>query len=99
MKANVIEDLQVLMFRPNMTRRAIYYALVFMTEVPLERDTDEGLARSMVSLYLRVFEQLSSVSSRAEGKGEGSTALGSTLAGQRKKQKGRGKKRSNMKFK
>ncbi len=55
MKGVVVDELEALIFRDGVSQRAQYYALVFMTEIPLARQTDTQLAKRMIALYIRMF--------------------------------------------
>ena len=55
MKISIVNELSGLMFRERVAQRAQYYSLVFMTEIPLVRTTDQELAKTMIKLYIRMF--------------------------------------------
>jgi ribosome biogenesis protein MAK21 len=55
MKISIVKELEALMFRDHVAKRAQYYSLVFMTEIPLERGHDQSLAKEMIRLYIQMF--------------------------------------------
>ena len=55
MKISIVRELKALMFRDHVAKRAQYYSLVFMTEIPLDRLRDQDLAKEMIKLYIQMF--------------------------------------------
>ena len=59
MKGVIVDELEALIFRGNVSLRAQFYSLVFMTEIPLVRGTNKHLAKRMIKLYIRMFKVIS----------------------------------------
>jgi len=55
MKQVVMEEVEKLIFRPNMGKRAQYYAVCFLTQFTYTSE-DSELASRMVSIYFSLFK-------------------------------------------
>lgn len=69
MKAVVIDEVEHLLYRPNVTAKAKYYALCFLSQVPLG-DEDADVATKLLAVYLSLFSTLTAAPSSTGVKNE-----------------------------
>lgn len=55
MREVVMEEVEKLLFRPNIGKRAQYYGICFLTQFCLTKD-DAKLARKLILVYLSIFK-------------------------------------------
>ena len=58
MKAVVAREIENIAFRPNVGLRTQYYAVIFLSNLTLLRDTDNALAARLIGAYFGLFEQM-----------------------------------------
>ena len=68
MKGPVVTGVEELLYRPNLTKKSQYYAIIFLNQIALERGQDQALALKMIKIYFAIFE--SSVAAMGGGRGK-----------------------------
>ena len=59
MKAKVIKQVEKLIFRPNVSERARYYAITFLNQIVLShKSQDVECANHLIDIYFKIFEIL-----------------------------------------
>ncbi|GLI62277.1 hypothetical protein VaNZ11_004885, partial [Volvox africanus] len=61
MKPVVVREVERFVFRPGLADKARYYAVIFLTQIPLSRQASEGgdaLAKKLISVYFTLFKMV-----------------------------------------
>jgi len=96
MKGVVVRDVGHFAFRPRIGLRAVYAAVVFVTQVPLShRGRDPGVAGQMVSLYFDLFQVLLATDAPPGAEGDKPAGAGVGKKGGKKAGKGKGGGKKN----
>ena len=77
MKSVVAREIENIAFRPNVGLRTQYYAVIFLSNMTLLRDTDNALAARLIGAYFGLFEQM--VRGASDGEKETDASVQSRL--------------------
>ena len=57
MRISVVKEVEALLYRPNVSERGQYYAVIFLNQIRLITGQDAALAQRMIAVYFAVFAQ------------------------------------------
>ena len=57
MRISVVKEVEAFLYRPNVSERGQYYAVIFLNQIRLVSGQDAALAQRMVGVYFAVFAQ------------------------------------------
>mmetsp|Transcript_3118 Transcript_3118/g.3515 ORF Transcript_3118/g.3515 Transcript_3118/m.3515 type:complete len:1005 (+) Transcript_3118:54-3068(+) len=70
MRQVITKEVEQFLFQQKIDSRGLYYGVIFLNQLVLQRNEDEELAKKLISIYIQLFKLLLSNDSKKDSKGK-----------------------------